>query len=362
MAEAGSGGGSGIGQDLAPPETAVENHTDTTTRAPVHQKRDSAGFEWHAPAVRRGASPLATVARAAAGGLALTLALACAVRHPTAPYTAPPFYPAPTATPPAAPGYVYAAPNPAGLEVMAGGPSLGSPTTNLTPEAAPAGGAAIAPTVPWPFQAPLPSPELSRNAPARRIANLSPVACRAELAKSGLPVERDRRPTPGVATATRVTGPFHGVRLVVPPKSSPYGVLDCRLALTLGRLAELLAERGIAAIRIDNTYRPRAHLPGSRRPSQHNYALAADVTAFVLADGRTLEVERDWPAAIGEPACGPEARLTSDSPEAVELRNLVCAIAAQGLFQHILTPNFDAAHRNHLHLDIQRDNPRGTIH
>lgn len=214
---------------------------------------------------------------------------------------------------------------------------------------------------PPPFCDPLPGPDLPRTAPARRLADLSPADCRAELARSGLPVERDRRPTPGVATATRVTGPFHGVRLVVPPRSSPYGVLDCRLTLALGELAALLAEHGVVAVRIDNTYRPRAHLPGSRRPSQHNYALALDVTAFTLADGRTLEIERDWPAAIGTPACGPEAELGSETPEALELRNLVCAIAARQLFHHILTPNYDVAHRNHLHLDLQRDNTRGNI-
>ncbi len=245
--------------------------------------------------------------------------------------------------------------------------SPGAATTVASPPAeepttAEPAGPAVSAGPPPPFRAPLPAPELPRAAPARRIADLSPAACRAELARSGLPVERDRRPTPGVATGTRVTGPFHGVRLVVPPRSSPYGVLDCRLALILGELAALLAEQGVVAVRIDNTYRPRAHLPGSRRPSQHNYALAADVTAFTLADGRTLEVERDWPAAIGAPACGPEAELGSETPEALELRNLVCAIAARGLFHHILTPNFDAAHANHLHLDIQRDNARGTIH
>jgi len=289
--------------------------------------------------------------------------------------------PAPPREPPAAPAAVRASgPAPATTVITSGlvdqlgsgePPAAPSPTAAATTAALPPAGGPVSPELagsavnahpPPLYRAPLPVPELPRAAPARRIADLSPAACRAELARSGLPVERERRPPPGAATGIRVTGPFHGVQLVVPPRSSPYGVLDCRLALILGELAQLLAERGVVAVRIDNTYRPRAHLPGSRRPSQHNYALAVDVTAFTLADGRTLEVERDWPAAIGAPACGPDAELGSETPEALELRNLVCAIAARGLFHHILTPNFDAAHANHLHLDVQRGNARGTIH
>jgi hypothetical protein len=235
------------------------------------------------------------------------------------------------------------------------------PPGPASPASPPASGPAAAPP-PQPYQAALPAPEMSASAPARHFANLSPAQCRAELAKSALPVERDRRPTPGVATGTRVVGPLHGVRFVVPPRSSPYGVVDCRLTLAFGALADVLAAHGVTAVFVDNVYRARAHLPGSRRPSQHNYALAADVTSFQLADGRRLVIERDWPAALGAAPCGPEAELGSDTAEALELRNLVCDIASHQLFHHILTPNFDAAHSNHVHLDLQRDNPRSTIH
>lgn len=182
------------------------------------------------------------------------------------------------------------------------------------------------------------------------------------MARAGLAVERDRRSRPGVGAPSRIVGPIHGVRFILPPKSSKFGVMDCRLVLALEEVTKVVSEYGVAAIRIDNSYRPHAHLPGSRRPSQHNYGLAADVMAFVLSDGRTLEIERDWPAARGEPACGPEARLSKDTAEALELRNIVCAIARAQIFHHMLTPNHDYAHRNHVHMDIQRGNRRGTIH
>ncbi|MBW2455017.1 MAG: extensin family protein [Deltaproteobacteria bacterium] len=172
--------------------------------------------------------------------------------------------------------------------------------------------------------------------------------------------KRGRRAA-GVATPLLITGPIHGLRFVAPPASTPYGVLDCRLVLTLERLAQLLAEHDVIAMYVDNYHRPKAHLPGRRKKSQHAYGLAADITAFRLADGRRLVVERDWHAAIGDPVCGPEAVMTEPNEDAIALRNLVCAVARAGLFHHLLTPSFDRAHRNHFHFDIKRDGRRRSL-
>lgn len=75
------------------------------------------------------------------------------------------------------------------------------------------------------------------------------------------------------------------------------------------------------------------------------------------------DVERDFLGEIGKPVCGPKARIEArpDSDwqqiaRAVRLRNLVCEWGRMGAFHHILTPNYDRAHQNHLHLDLQRDN------
>lgn len=223
-------------------------------------------------------------------------------------------------------------------------------------------GVAQATEQPPDYREALPPTDLPAAAPARRLANLSTAACRVALSRSGLPVERDRRSRPGVGAPARIVGQLHGVRFILPPKSSKYGVVDCRLVLALGELAKVVAEYDVAAVRIDNSYRPRAHLPGSRRPSQHNYALAADIMGFVLTDGRTLDIKQDWPAAIGAAVCGPDATLGRDLAEARELRNIVCAIARARLFHHILTPNYNSAHRDHVHVDLQRNNRRGTIH
>jgi hypothetical protein len=195
-----------------------------------------------------------------------------------------------------------------------------------------------------------------------RYANLSPAQCRAEVKKRALPVQRDRRPTPGIATALRFIGPVNGVTYVTAGRSSPYGLMDCRLALTLADLTQLLAEHQVNRVVIGTIYRRGSRLPRSgRKQSQHAHGLAADVVSFCLEDGRTLNVERDWQGELGAPSCGPEARLTEPTEAAVALRNLVCDIARRGFFHFMLTPSYDRAHHDHLHLDIKRDAKRGVI-
>ena len=200
---------------------------------------------------------------------------------------------------------------------------------------------------------PLPSPIVTKTAAASRWASLGGQQCWAEVARRKLGVARFRGAAVGVATPVRVTGPIGGVRFVTPGKHSPYGILDCRLALALADLADVLQRHGVVEVRVDNMYRPRAHLPGKKKPSQHSYGLAIDMTRVKLADGSELIVERDFQGTIGEPVCGAGARaeLAGDSGK---LRDLICDVARSGAFHHILTPNHDAAHRDHFHLDIAR--------
>lgn len=210
----------------------------------------------------------------------------------------------------------------------------------------------------FPFHAPL--AQLGSNAPASRNANLSPAACRALVQKKQLPVKRDGRPTPGVATALRFTGPLHGVTFLTAGWKSPFGVMDCRLVLAFDELAELLAAHDVTQVHVGTIYRKNSKL-GSKTLSQHAHALAADIVGFKLADGRLLEVERDFSGELGAPVCGPGSRVFPETAEAIALRNLVCDVAQSGLFTYMLTPNYDRAHHDHVHVDIKRDAKRTVI-
>lgn len=68
--------------------------------------------------------------------------------------------------------------------------------------------------------------------------------------------------------------------------------------------------------------------------SEHARANAVDVSAFRLEDGRRVSVAADWGTA------GAEARFLH------EVRDGACR-----LFATTLSPDYNAAHRDHLHLD-----------
>jgi hypothetical protein len=190
--------------------------------------------------------------------------------------------------------------------------------------------------------------------PATKYARLSPGACKALLRKRALPAKMARGATPGIATPLRLSGPFHDVLFRTPGARSVYGLIDCRLALALDDLSLILARHGVVEVHVDNIYRPHARLPGRNKPSQHSYGLAIDIYGIKLRDQRTLIVERDWHAELTVPPCDPEPSATDGGAAANELRDLVCEIARERVFHRLLTPNHDAAHANHVHLDIDR--------
>lgn len=71
------------------------------------------------------------------------------------------------------------------------------------------------------------------------------------------------------------------------------------------------------------------------RVSEHASANALDIAAFVLADGRRISVVNDWQDE------GPAGRYLR------AVRDEACRI-----FDVALSPDYNAAHRDHLHLDM----------
>lgn len=71
------------------------------------------------------------------------------------------------------------------------------------------------------------------------------------------------------------------------------------------------------------------------RWSEHAHANAIDVSGFTLADGRTISVLRSWRTSAAE------------SGFLHDIRDGGCRI-----FQGVLSPDYNRAHANHLHLDM----------
>jgi hypothetical protein len=88
--------------------------------------------------------------------------------------------------------------------------------------------------------------------------------------------------------------------------------------------------------------------PGTRHPA----GLAIDVGLLHKRDGRWLNVARDFHGRIGARTCGEGAPMP-ESTEARELRALVCESADAGVFTYVLTPDYNAAHADHFHMEIK---------
>jgi len=209
------------------------------------------------------------------------------------------------------------------------------------------------------FGLPLPpAPPPAVDVPAERYSRLDRAGCEDELARRGIPFSRVDEAR-GVLAPVRLTGSLHGVtyRTALPAAertSSPWEIVDCRLALALDDFAAQLADHDVVEVIHYSAYRPPSpRWPAGKIASRHPGALAIDAATFVKKDGQTLAVERDFHGRIGAPTCGPAgAAPRPATAEAKELRKIVCDAADARLFNVELTPDYNWAHRNHLHLEL----------
>jgi hypothetical protein len=197
----------------------------------------------------------------------------------------------------------------------------------------------------------------SGEAPALRYGRLDRATCEAELERRAIPfahVDEAR----GVLAPVRLRGSLHGVtfRTALPEvqrASSAWEIVDCRLALALDDFAAQLEAHDITQVLHFSIYRPPvASWPEGKLASRHPGGLAIDAGTFVKKDGTRLEVQRDFHGRIGTPTCTPGAGPHPATPEAVELRRIVCDAAGARLFNVALTPNYNWPHRNHFHLEV----------
>ena len=186
---------------------------------------------------------------------------------------------------------------------------------------------------------------------ASRYAGLDRTRCEAELVRRQISFTRVGEAR-GVVAPLRLTGPLSGVtfRSNLPAsksRTSPYDIYDCRLVLALDDFARVLARHDIVEVVHLSVYRPvskKVALKGAGR--RHGGALAIDAALFKTKDGRTLSVEKDFqPRRIGARPCpAPES--------ASELRKIACEANEARLFNVLLTPHFNRAHRNHFHMEV----------
>lgn len=179
--------------------------------------------------------------------------------------------------------------------------------------------------------------------------------CLSRLEESAVVVERlDAEAYAGVEMPVRLNGPLEGLVVALRGHDEIHAVLDCRLAASLLSWAPTLRAQGITRLEHYSTYRPGARTGRRGKPSGHSRGLAIDAARFYFADGRVLDVLDDWGAnGRGVDPCLGD--VDADSTDDRTLRELVCDAITRELFTVVLTPHYDRAHANHVHLELVPD-------
>jgi len=148
---------------------------------------------------------------------------------------------------------------------------------------------------------------------------------------------------------TYLQGPA-GIRYNAPP------LVTCRLALALARFEQLAIEeaqthlgRRVVGLEHLGTYSCRK-MARFDFVSEHSYANAIDIQEIALQGGERLSVARHF-GKLDAQALGNRALF---------LRSLARRAFDERLFSNVLTPFWDALHRDHLHLDLARYRVDGT--
>jgi len=126
------------------------------------------------------------------------------------------------------------------------------------------------------------------------------------------------------------------------------GPVTCSLATALEGWARYGVDHaarltlGSPLVRIDTfgSYNCR-NVAGTDHRSGHATANAVDIAAFILADGRRISVKGDW--SDGTPATRNFLRV---------IRTSACK-----RFAIVLTPDYNAAHHDHFHLEVGAPHP-----
>ncbi|MFN0252976.1 MAG: extensin family protein [Kofleriaceae bacterium] len=194
------------------------------------------------------------------------------------------------------------------------------------------------------------------QSPAHRYGMMSREDCETELATRGIPFEKEE--ARGVYAPVRITGPIRGVTFRTNldeerRATTNWEIADCRLVLALDDFAEILSRHDIVDVRHYSMYRPPSKKwPEDKIGTRHNGAVAIDAARFIASDGTYYDVLDHFSGRIDAKTCGPKAAPRKKTKQSLELRAILCEAVEARLFNIVLTPNYNRAHRNHFHLEV----------
>ncbi len=173
-------------------------------------------------------------------------------------------------------------------------------------------------------------------------------------------------PTKGIRTPVRILGLIGAVRLRShdPRLTGKPALMDCELARALFEAGPAFRALGVRELLYSGAYQYRTR-HGSKRLSEHAHGMAIDVHAFVLdtagsesSGGTVVEVSRDFEPRVGKWAVLPDATECVGHPRTDVgrlLRTLACRLRASSVLREVITPDDNADHHDHFHLEAYPD-------
>jgi hypothetical protein len=117
--------------------------------------------------------------------------------------------------------------------------------------------------------------------------------------------------------------------------------MACELAVALHRLGDVLKEFQMKSVLHIGTFNCRK-ISGSSSLSQHSYGKAIDIWGFEDTSNTRYVLEEDW-----------QHNTTSFSTDKARvLYEIGQRMNSDRIFNIVLTPNYNAAHDNHFHVDL----------
>jgi len=176
--------------------------------------------------------------------------------------------------------------------------------------------------------------------------------CPAELAARDVPFELavvdprspDSHPnlTCSVQEPVMLLGEIHGVELRYVDGDRPIRTLAaCEMALALTDTIDDVRPDGVVALYHYGTYNCRV-ISGTDTLSRHAFGDAIDIVGFDFDDGTHYNLYDDWEHDTESPSSEGGAWLRSSAYRWFD----------EGYWNIILTPNYNAAHDDHFHVDL----------
>ena len=161
----------------------------------------------------------------------------------------------------------------------------------------------------------------------------------------------------GVTEPVTVTVPINGMSFRYSANDTPREkfFMDCTLARSLAQAAPMLRARDVIQVVDIGVYNYRC-IGGTGTPpdcprgiSQHAYAKAIDIAGFLTGDGTFYSVLDDW---VIDPSTEKTCEAGTDNDKDAFLHQTICELKHANVWNIVLTPNYNADHRNHFHVDL----------